>query len=214
MALALAACGGSGEEEQLRTVKAYEFSTCDSKVSTDATELAALKAFSRDVRVRYFTRQDGVLYVVNREESPAASGVREYEGPFHLYLHPRNVQPEEARDGTEWVGTAYLHAARVRTRVNGGDWSEWERTRTRNFAEGGRTVEGMGRWKCLVNAEIAWAEVRLRNGIWEVTPEAVSVYGAKELDRLLPTPSQAQIEGDATVPPLSLPDVVSDRTSA
>lgn len=212
-ALLLAACSGP-EENQLRTVKSYEFASCDSTPTTDATELAALKAFSDEVEARYFLRHDGSLFVVNREESTAASGLREYEGPFHLYLHPRKSVPGEEEQGTEWVGTAYLHAARVRTRANGGDWSQWERVRTRNFGEGGVTAENLGRWKCLMNAEIAWADVRLRNGAWEVTPTGVSVYEADELERLLPTPSEAQIEGTATVPPLSLPDTLSDRTSA
>jgi hypothetical protein len=214
VALALAACG-SADEDQLRTVKSYEFSSCDSTPTTDAKELAALKAFSAEVRTRYFTRQDSSLFVSNREESPAASGVREYEGPFHLYLHPRKLERRDQEQGVEWAAVAYLHAAKVRTRTNGGDWSEWERVRTRNFFEdGGRTTEGMGRWKCLVNAEIAWADVLYKNGSWEVTPRAISVYNRDELERLLPTPSPAQIEGDATVPPLSLPNAVSDRTSA
>jgi hypothetical protein len=214
VALALASCG-SADEEQVRTVKSYEFSSCDSTPTTDAKELAALKAFSAEVRSRYFTRQDGSLFVSNREESPAASGVREYEGPFHLYLHPRKLERQEQAQGVEWAATAYLHAARVRSRTNGAEWTEWERVRTRNFFEdGGRTTEGMGRWKCLVNAEIAWADVLLKNGAWKVTPSGISVYGADELERLLPTPSPAQIEGDATVPPLSLPNAVSDRTSA
>lgn len=213
VALALGACGTS-DEDQLRTVKSYEFSSCDSTPTTDARELAALKAFSTEVRSLYFTRQDGSLFVSSREESPAASGVREYEGPYHLYLHPRKLEREDTQRGVEWAAVAYLHAARVRSRANGGEWSEWERVRTRNFFEDrGPTTEGMGRWKCLVNAEIAWADVILRNGTWEVTPVAISVYDANELQRLLPTPSPAQIEGAATVPPLNLPDGVSDRTS-
>jgi hypothetical protein len=71
--------------------------------------------------------------------------------------------------------------------------------RTRNFGAPGRSVEGLGRWKCLLGAEIAWASVARSNGQWTVTPLAVSVYETDEIRRALPTPAQKQIEGQDAV---------------
>lgn len=101
-------------------------------------------------------------------------------------------------------------AHRLGDRANGGEWSDWERVRTRNFGASGRTADGLGRWKCLLNAEIAWAEVSMQAGEWRVTPAAVSVYDTSELERLEPPPTSAQTEGVEAVAPLAF---TSERTA-
>jgi hypothetical protein len=62
-----------------------------------------------------------------------------------------------------------------------------------------RTVDRLGRWKCLVGAEIAWADVTRVAGQWTVRPAAASVYESDEIRRALFTPSRAQIEGKEPV---------------
>jgi hypothetical protein len=196
----LSACGGP-KEDQLRTVRAYEFATCDSTPTTDATERAALAAFKSEIDTSNFIRSRNTLTVANHEERLEASGLRQYEGPFYWYLHPGKVESRDAAQGVTWSGLAYLHASKVRFRANGGDWDEWQRVRTRNFGDRSRTADGMPRWKCLVGSEIAWASVKLRNGQWEVEPLAISVYEQPELERLHPLPTRAQIEGKEAVEP-------------
>lgn len=88
----------------------------------------------------------------------------------------------------------------MRTRRNGAGWGEWQRVRTRNFADGTHTVDGLGRWKCLVGSEFAWALVERRAGQWHVQPQSVSVYDEAELPRLLPEPGPAQASGTEAVP--------------
>lgn len=199
--LCLAACSGP-HEDQLRTVKSYEFASCDSTPTSDATELAALQAFRSEVVLPNFSRERDSLIAAAHEPTLEESGLRQYEGPVYLYLHPRKVEPQERAAGVDWAGMAYLHASKVRTRANGGEWQEWERVRTRNFAETAPSAGGLGRWKCLVGSEIAWAEVMHRNGEWIVAPAAISVYEADELQRLQPTPDRAQIDGTHAVAPL------------
>jgi len=202
-----AACGGP-KTDQLRTVKSWEFSSCESAPTTDATELAALDAFKVDVQLLHFVRDRDTLIAANHEATPEASGLRQYEGPFYLYLHPRRLEPEETNQGIEWIATAYLHAANVRTRRNGGEWSAYQRVRTRNFAVNTQTVGGLGRWQCLLNSEIAWATLSLRHGKWRVEPLAIGVYEGVELQRLRPLPTRAQIEGTETVQAMLLPSAV------
>ena len=197
-AAALSACGGP-EEDQLRSVKSYEFASCSSAPTTDATQLEAIKAFDSDLRHHYFVRRKDSEFVANHESGAGASGVREYEGPFYIYVHPRALDKLETRQGVDWAATIFLHAAKVRSRTNGDKWGDWNAVRTRNFAVAGRTVEGLGRWKCLIGAEIAWANVTRKSGVWTVTPLAVSVYENDEIRRALPAPSRAQIEGKDAV---------------
>lgn len=197
-ALVLCSCGGP-EEDKLRSVESFEFASCNSTPTTDATHLEAIKAFQDEVHHRYFVRRKDSEFVANHEAGAAASGVREYEGPFYVYVHPRKLDKIEERQGYEWGATVFLHASKVRSRANGQNWGEWNSVRTRNFAVAGRTVEGLGRWKCLIGAEIAWADVLRQNGKWTVTPLAVSVYEAEEIRRALPTPSRNQIEGKEPV---------------
>ena len=198
LAATLSACGAP-EEDKLRSVTSYEFASCSSVPTTDATQLEALKAFDAEVRHKYFVRRRNSEYVANHESGAGSSGVREYDGPFYVYVHPRPLEKKEAADGVDWAATVFLHAAKVRARANGQDWSDWNSVRTRNFAVAGRTVEGLGRWKCLIGAEIAWANVTRKAGQWTVTPVAVSVYENEEIRRALPAPSRAQIEGKASV---------------
>jgi hypothetical protein len=194
----LVACGGP-KEDQLRTVKSYEFAVCDSTPTTDATQLEAIRAFKSDVQDRYFIRRRDSAFAANHESTADASGVREYEGPFYIYVHPRNPEKQEVARGVEWASTVFLHADKVRSRVNGQQWGEWNAVRTRNFSQSGRTVEGLGRWKCLLGAEIAWAHVTRANGTWTVTPAGVSVYDVEEIRRALPLPAKTQIEGEQPV---------------
>jgi hypothetical protein len=185
--------------DPLRTIKTYEFSSCDSAPTTDTTELAAIEVFRRQLRDRYFNETREGLFAANHEESADNSGLRQYEGPFYTYVVPRKPEQRESAEGVDWVATLYLGAARVRTRSNGADWGEWQTVRTRNFRENGRTSDGLGRWKCIVGAEIAWADVVRRNGSWEVTPAAAGVYEAEELPRALPVPTTDEISGSAPV---------------
>lgn len=200
-ALAVAMSAGCGPKgDQLRTVHSYEFATCDSKPTTDVTERAALDAFKAQIETSNFLRARNTLTVANHEETLATSSLRQYSGPFYWYLHPGKVQQTDTDRGVTWSGMAYLHADKVRFRANGGDWGEWQRVRTRNFGNLNRSVDGMPRWKCLVSSEIAWANVKLRNGQWEVEPLAISVYELPgELERLRPLPTPAQIDGKEAV---------------
>jgi len=211
LAVTLSACGGP-KGDQLRTVHSYDFASCDSKPTTDANERAALDAFKAEIEPSHFLRDRNTLTVANHEESLATSGLRQYSGPFYWYLHPGQVQKRDAERGVTWSGMAYLHADKVRFRANGGDWGEWQRVRTRNFGNTNlRSADRMPRWKCLMNAEIAWASVKLRNGQWEVEPEAVSVYETSELERLRPLATRAQIDGKEAVESRHLD--TSDATS-
>lgn len=197
-ATVLGACGAP-EEDQLRSVKSYDFASCTSVPTTDVTHLEAIKAFDVEVRHKYFVRRKDSEFVANHEGGAGASGVREYEGPFYVYVHPRKLEKSDVKQGIDWAALVFLHARKVRSRSNGQDWGDWNSVRTRNFAEQGRTVEGIGRWKCLLGAEIAWADVTRKNGQWTVTPLAVSVYENDEARRALPTPSRSQIEGKEAV---------------
>jgi hypothetical protein len=194
----LTACGAP-EADKLRTVTSYDFSTCDSAPTTDATQLEAAHAFQSEVQRKYFVRRRDSELVANHEDDAAASGVREYEGPFYLYVHPRKLESSETLQGIDWAALVFLHATKVRSRSNGREWSDWSSVRTRNFGSQGRTVEGLGRWKCLLGAEIAWAQVTRSGSVWTVTPLAVSVFDQEEVRRALPVPSQSQIEGQQAV---------------
>jgi hypothetical protein len=198
VAATLCACGAP-EEDKLRSVTSYEFASCTSVPTTDATQLDAIKAFDSEVRHKYFVRRRDSEFIANHESGAGTSGVREYEGPFHVYVHPRKLEKRDLAAGADWAATVFLHASRVRARANGQDWGEWNKVRTRNFDTMSRTVDGLGRWKCLVGAEIAWADVTRVHGQWKVTPAAVSVYESDEIRRALPTPSRAQIEGKEPV---------------
>jgi hypothetical protein len=198
LAATLSACGGS-EEDKLRSVTSYEFASCSSVPTTDATQLDAIKAFDTQLRHKYFVRRRDSEYVANHESGAGSSGVREYEGPFYVYVHPRKLEKRDVAEGVDWAATIFLHASKVRARANGQDWGDWNKVRTRNFATLDRTVDGLGRWKCLLGAEIAWANVTRKGGQWTVTPAAVSVYDNDEVRRALPTPSLSQIEGKASV---------------
>jgi hypothetical protein len=197
-AAALTACGAP-KEDQLRTVTSYEFASCDSAVTADPTQLEAIKAFQANVQQKYFARRRNSVFVANHESDASASGVREYEGPFYIYVHPRKLEKNEVADGVDWGALLFLHASKVRARANGQDWQDWNTVRTRNFGVSGRSVEGLGRWKCLLGAEIAWADVTRRGGEWTVTPLAVSVFERDEVRRALPVPSQSQIDGKQAV---------------
>jgi len=194
----LCACG-SHEEYKLRSVTSYQLESCDSVPTTDATHLEAIKAFNSELRQKYFVRQRDFEYVANHESGSDSSGVRQYKGPFYIYVHARKPEKAEERDGVDWAATIFMHAMQVRSRSNGQDWGGWNSVRTRNFAVAGRTVDGLGRWKCLMGSEIAWANVTRKGGQWTVTPLAVSVYENDEVRHALPTPSGAQIEGKEAV---------------
>jgi hypothetical protein len=194
----LCACG-SHEEYKPRSVTSFEFASCNSVPTTDATHLEAINAFNSELRQKYFVQQRDFEYVANHESGSGSSGVRQYKGPFYIYVHPRKLEKAEQRDGVDWAATVLLHAMKVRARSNGQDWGEWNSVRTRNFAAEGRTVDQLGRWKCLMGAEIAWANVTRKGGQWTVTPLGVSVYESDEVRHALPTPSGAQIDGKEPV---------------
>ena len=199
-AVAFSACSGP-KGDQLRTVHAYDFATCDSVPTSDPAERAALDAFKAEIEISNFLRAKDTLTVANHEETVETSGLRQYSGPFYWYLHPGKIEQADASRGVTWSGMAYLHANKVRFRANGANWGEWQRVRTRNFGENQRSVDGLPRWKCLVGSEMAWAELKHRDGHWEVEPLAISVYEKPELERLLPVPSRAQIDGKEAVEP-------------
>jgi hypothetical protein len=201
LTMSLAGCGGA-KEDALRTVKSYDFASCDSTPTTDAVQLEAIREFKSRVESEYFVRHDGRLFAANRESAAESSGLREYEGPFYIYVHPQSPTEKETARGIDWSAMIYLHAQKVRALTNGGTWSEWDRVRTRNFAQAGRTVDGLGRWKCLMGSEIAWARVSRSGSEWTVVPQAVGVYEADELLRALPAPSKAEVEGASPVAPL------------
>jgi hypothetical protein len=161
--------------------------------------------FKERVAQRHFVRHKGNLIAANHEQTSAASGLREYSGPFYFYLHPRTLEPFEAKRGVTWIATAYLHADQVRSRANGADWSDWQRVRTRNFVATTPTIDGLGRWKCLIGAEIAWAEVSRIDNQWQVQPVVVGVYGGDELQRAIPVATAAQIDGTESVQALVFP---------
>ena len=191
----LAACG-SADPDQLRTVRAYEMSSCNAEPTTDRLQLAAAEHFQTQLTEKYFVRKDGVLTAANHESDAAASGLRQYRGPFYVYIHPRKLTNEDLSRQIDWAGTLFLHAESVRSRVNGADFGEWQRVRTRNFTDQTRSADGLTRWVCLKNAEIAWADVTHEQRIWRVKPLAVSVYESEDqLRRLLPLASSEQIAG-------------------
>jgi len=204
LAASLGACGY--KEDQLRTVRSYQFATCDSAPTKDPTELAALAAFKDEVEFSNFVRSKNTFTMASHEETLEASGLRQYEGPFYWYLHPGNIAPTDASQGVTWSGVAYLHAKKVRFRANGEAWGEWQPVRTRNF--GGdlmrRSVDPLPRWACLVGSEVAWARLKLRDGQWEVQPLVISVYERPELSRLRPVPTRAQIDAKEAVEPMHL----------
>jgi hypothetical protein len=193
----LSACGG--DKDALRTVRSYDFSSCDSSETSDRLELEGAARFDILLTQKYFVRDGDLLTAANHESSVAASGLRQYQGPFYTYVHPRMPSDEERAQDIDWVGLIFLHAKSVRTRINGGGWGEWQRVRTRNFSDQTQGVDHLGRWKCLVNAEIAWAELTHRSGVWMVQPSTVSVYEAPELARLLPLATVEQVSGDKPV---------------
>jgi len=199
--LILTACGAP-EADKLRTVTSYEFASCDSTPTTDTVHLEAIKAFQSDVQNKYFVRRGDSQFVANHESGADASGLREYQGPFYLYVHPRKLEKAEIAQGVDWAALVFLHAGEVRSRANGRDWSEWNAVRTRNFGAESRSVDGLGRWKCLLGAEIAWADVTRAQGQWNVKPLAVSVYDRDEIRRALPVPAQSQIKGEQVIEPM------------
>ena len=184
-ALALLAAGCTGRtEDQYRTVTAYEFAGCDSTPTTDPVELEALHQFRVHAGAHWFRDDGDSLYAAMHERTGKDSGLRGYRGDRYWYLHAREV----------------------RTRVNGEDWTEWQRVRTRNFgaSRATPTAEGLGRWACLVGAEIAWAElsrVGTPGGVeWQVKPLGAGPYAEEELHRLDPRPTPEQIANEASVP--------------
>ncbi len=203
--LAIAGCSGP-KQDQYRTVTSYEFASCDSVPTTDPMQLDALRRFRDHAGAHWFRDGGESLFAAMHERTGAESGLREYRGEPYWYLHVLKLEPEETAAGVEWKAMAYRHAREVRTRVNGEDWGEWQRVRTRNFgaSNGGPTAEGMGRWACLVGAEIAWAEVRrvkTDGGVeWELTPLGAGPYPEEELHRMEPRPTPEQVAGDASVP--------------
>lgn len=201
VAATLIGCGGA-EEDKLRTVKSFDFASCVSEPTTDATEIEAIDKFRARVRDKYFAADGDALYAANHESTLESSGVREYEGPFYIYVHTRQPERREVEAGVDWAATVFLHAKNVRARANEKEWNDWQSVRTRNFAVQGRTVEGIGRWKCLLGAEIAWADVRREKEVWVVTPSAIGVYEGEEIERALPLPNPDQIKGTETVPAL------------
>ncbi len=183
----------------MRTVKSYTYASCDSAETTDKTELDAIRTFTEGVEKTYFVRDDDSLFTAHREDSRDASMVREFRGPFFVYVHQTEIAPKQAQAGVQWAGMLYLHASEVRTLQNGKDWTDWERVRTRNFVDPGRTVDSLGRWKCLLGGEVAWAQVKRVNDIWKTEPVVVDVYEPADFGRLLPVPSEAERKGSATV---------------
>ena len=207
-ALALLAAGCTGRtEDQYRTVTAYEFAGCDSTPTTDPVELEALRQFRVHAGAHWFRDDGDSLYAAMHERTGKDSGLREYRGDRYWYLHVLKVDPRESANRVEWKALAYLHAREVRTRVNGEDWTDWQSVRTRNFGASyaAPTAEGMGRWACLVGAEIAWAEVSrigTPGGVeWRVRPLGAGPYAEEEIHRLDPRPTPEQIANEASVPP-------------
>jgi hypothetical protein len=198
LAASLAACGGA-KEDALRTVKSFQFASCESTPTTDPVELEAIREFKRAVESEYFVRQGGSLFAANHESDTNASGLREYDGPIYIYVHHQEPTREETAKGIDWSAMIYLHARKVRTRTNFQKWGEWQSVRTRNFTQNARSVDGLGRWKCLMGSEIAWASVQRHGSEWTVVPLAVGVYEAEELARAVPTPSEAEIKGSSPV---------------
>ncbi len=204
--LLLAGACSDRQEDQYRTVTAYEFASCDSKPTTDAVELEALRRF-RDVADEDWFRVDGdSRYAAMHERTGKDSGLRQYRGYPYWYVHVMKPEREDELEHVDWKAMVYLHAREVRVRINGEDWGEWQPVRTRNFgaSRSGPTAEGMGRWICLLGAEIAWAEVRRRktdDGVeWEVKPLGAGPYADDELQRIEPRPTPEQIANEASVP--------------
>jgi hypothetical protein len=203
--LVVAGCANR-EQDQYRTVTSYEFAGCDSTPTTDAVELEALHQFRTLADQRWFRADGDSRYAAMHERTGTDSGLREYRGDRYWYVHVLKPEGSDRRNNVDWKAMVYLHAREVRVRVNGGDWGEWQPVRTRNFgaSRAGPTAEGMGRWACLMGAEIAWAEVRrLRtdDGIeWEVKPLGAGPYSEEELHRIEPRPTAAQIANEASVP--------------
>lgn len=204
--LAALLAGCADKPDQLRTVKAHDLWACESATTSNQNDLTALQMFKEQVEQRHFVRHQGGLIAANHEQTSARSGLREYSGPFYFYLHPRAVESFEAKRGVTWIATVYLHADKVRSRANGAEWGEWQRVRTRNFVATTPTLDGLGKWKCLIGAEIAWAEVSLAGNQWQVKPIALGVYGADELQRANPVATRAQIAGTESVEALIFPD--------
>ncbi len=196
--LLLAGCGA--KPDQIRTVRSFEVSACNADPTTDVTQLAAVDKFKDKVTEGYFARTKDGLYAASHEATDANSGLRQYRGPFYYYVHPLKVEDDERARGVEWQAMVYLHAESVRVRPNGRDWGDWERVRMRNFTDRTRASDGMTRWSCLVNAEIAWARITQRSGVLMPEVEAVGAYEKDELERLQPVPTAEQIKGSA-VPP-------------
>jgi len=199
--LALGACGHKAD--QVRTVTSYEFSACNSDVTTQPAELAAIDKFKDKVTDTYFTRTPDGLFAANREATEQKSELRQYRGSFYTYVHPLRLSDRDREQGIDWAGMLYLHAESVRVRPNGADWGTWERVRTRNFLDNTRTSDGLTRWKCLINAEIAWARLVRQSGVFRAEVQVVGAYDAGELEHLKPTPSAAEISGEVIVAPLS-----------
>jgi hypothetical protein len=196
-ALLLGACGE--KPDQLRSVISYEMSSCDSQPTTDPAHLAAADKFKDKVIDTYFTRTKDGLFAANRADKTADSALRQYRGPFYTYIHPLKVTDEQRAQRVQWAGMLYLHAQSVRVRPNGKDWNEWERVRTRNFLDNGRTADGLGRWKCLLNAEIAWAQITEIDGVYRAEVQAVGAYEGEEIMRSKPAPSPEEISGAKVV---------------
>lgn len=201
LATAVAGCSGP-KQDQYRTVTSYEFATCDSRPTTDPVELEALRRFRDHAGSHWFRDGRDSMFAAMHERTGKESGLREYRGEPYWYVHPLRLEPEDAEAHVDWKAMVYLHAREVRTHPNGGDWTDWQRVRTRNFGAGGNgpTAEGMGRWACLVGAEIAWAEVTRSGTEWDVRPLGAGPYGEDELHRMEPRPSAEQIADDASVP--------------
>src|SRR3982074_1112354 len=100
LTMSLAACGA--KEDALRTVKSYEFASCDSTPTTDPVQLEAIGEFKRRVQSEYFARHDGRLFAANRERAAEDSGLREYDGPFYIYVHPQSPTQKETAKGIDW----------------------------------------------------------------------------------------------------------------
>lgn len=193
----LSACGK--KPDQLRTVVSFEVSSCNSNPTTDAVELAAADKFKAKVTDAYFTRTSAGLFAANREDKAVDSALRQYRGPFYTYVHPLKLSDEDQAMGIQWSGMLYLNAESVRTRLNGKDWGAWERVRTRNFTENTRTSDGLTRWKCLLNAEIAWAKLTKVSDVFRADVQAVGAYEGEEIMRSKSVPSEEEISGAAVV---------------
>ena len=210
-ALALLAAGCSGStEDRHRTVTGYEFANCDSVPTTDPLELEALNRF-REHAIRYWFHDAGdSLYAAMHERTGRDSGLRQYRGERYWYLHVLKVTPKDTARQVEWKALAYLHQREVRSRVNGEDWTDWQRVRTRNFDTSGAAPSpgSLGRWACLIGAEIAWAEVsRIATPdglVWRIKPLGAGPYPEEEVHRLDPLPTPEQIANEASVPAGSL----------